>query len=145
MVQAKEIEKILGTDKYNKFFVGLTKYFNVAIYHSPSSSEDYAFVSGDVYASSFTSPSRLAFAYFHELGHKHIRHPHLNYSYDTLVRELACWNKSLELASSVGVFFDDETIKYGYELALTYAGQDEKEYRKWKDLSTDFSKEFGWT
>jgi len=50
---------------------------------------------------------------------------------DTFLIELECWNIGIKLASYDNIFFSDNAIKWGYEQAITYCNNDERERLDW--------------
>src|SRR4051812_31153989 len=91
-----------------------------------------------VYVGLFADKEYELIAFFHEVGHSIITQDFMKkWDYNTLVIEIECWNLGLEKARELGILFTDRAIRWGYEKALTYVGNDEREIK-------DFDKSKYW-
>lgn len=82
----------------------------------------------------YLNDENMLISFFHEIGHQLISKEYINkWEYNTLMIELECWNIGIEEARNRGILFSDNSIKFGFEKALTYSGHDERERTNWSE------------
>ena len=101
--------------------------------HYDHSNINCSYVAGkDVYLGKYDNEEHLLISIFHEYGHTKITQNFIKFlNYNTLLIEIECWNIGLTKAKRLGFNFSDDSIKWGYEQALSYVGHDERENSSW--------------
>lgn len=99
-------------------------------YQSPNCS--WSIGSDEIWIGLYDDEEKMLISFFHELGHFCLTQGFIkSWNYNTLIIELECWKIGIDLAKEYKIFFSDNAIKWGYEQALTYCGNDERESSNW--------------
>lgn len=106
--------------------------YNVKVYYDSNLYDNEATTDGEsIYVGSYDDEQKMFLSIFHELAHLRLDRETkelFKFSYYTI--ELLCWNLALIEASKMGIFFEDETIEWGFEEARGYSGRTKREYTK---------------
>jgi hypothetical protein len=88
----------------------------------------------DIYIGKYDNEEYKLISIFHEIGHYVIGWDFIvKWDFNTLIKEIECWNKGIEIARDNGIFFSDNAIAWGYEKAIGYCGHDERECVDWNN------------
>lgn len=137
--------KTIKDRKYDEIILIVLKHYGLDLVSLSFTEINTAYIVGrTVYLGQFEDGEKLLISIFHEVGHVLITKEFIeDWHYQTFIIELECWRIGLEEARKFDIYFSDDTIAWGLEMAMTYKNHDEREFTKeaWEEQKSNL---FSW-